>query len=109
VLYPGAVATGIVENTSRLRPETAPQHSARVAEILSTAHRRLQDHGTPPGAVGEMVAEAILADRPYLLTDDLYVDAIRARADALIRSTPGAIAAGLAQGAGQRSPLTETR
>lgn len=93
VLCPGAVATDIVRNTSRLRPDAAPQHSARVAGILSTAHRRLNETGTPPGAVGEMVVEAILANRPYILTDDTFVDAIRARTEALIRSTPQAIAA----------------
>jgi NAD(P)-dependent dehydrogenase (short-subunit alcohol dehydrogenase family) len=96
VLCPGAVATGIVENADRLRPETAPHHSARVAEILSSAHHRLQEQGTPAAAVGEMVVEAILANRPYLMTDDRCVEAIRARADALIRSTPQAIAAGQA-------------
>lgn len=104
VLCPGAVATGIVENTTRLRPAAAPPRSARVAGILSTAHRRLQEEGIPPAEVGEMVAEAITANRPYVLTDDRFADAIRARADALIRSTPGALAAG----AGTH-PLEETR
>lgn len=93
VLCPGAVATDIVENTRKVRPEGSPQHSARVTEILDTAHRRLRELGTPPDDVGEMVVAAILANRPYILTDDRFVDAIRARSDALIASTPRAIAA----------------
>lgn len=67
VLFPGPVATGIVNNTRRIRPGDAPAHSERVTRILDTSHERLQE-GADPDGVGEVVLDAVEHNRPYIAT-----------------------------------------
>ncbi|AHH19833.1 putative oxidoreductase, SDR-family [Nocardia nova SH22a] len=88
VLCPGPVATGIVENTRRRRPDNAPTHSSKITSILETAHEALNDEGLPPSVVGEMVTDAIVHDRPYILTESVSAGPIRDRADALLAAVP---------------------
>ncbi|MGY0499347.1 SDR family oxidoreductase [Nocardia sp. FBN12] len=92
VLCPGPVATGIVDNTRRRRPENAPAHSRRIASILDTAHESLNEQGIPPSEVGEMVTAAIIGDRPYILTENVSAGPIRDRADALLAAMPASLA-----------------
>jgi NAD(P)-dependent dehydrogenase (short-subunit alcohol dehydrogenase family) len=68
VLFPGPVATDIVQNTRGLRPETAPTHSERVTQILDTAHQALNEYGAAPDAVGELVLDAVERNLPYIGT-----------------------------------------
>ncbi|MEV5412259.1 SDR family NAD(P)-dependent oxidoreductase [Thermopolyspora sp. NPDC052614] len=84
VLFPGPVATEIVENTRRMRPETAPPHTKRVTEILDYAHRLLTEQGAPPDGVGELVLDAVETNAPYIATRDELREALQRRTDELI-------------------------
>ncbi|TDE45159.1 SDR family NAD(P)-dependent oxidoreductase [Nonomuraea mesophila] len=79
VLLPGPVATDIVQNARHLRPDAAPVHSARVIEILDTAHHMLKESGTRPDGVGELVLDAVEHDRPYVATRNELSDLLDAR------------------------------
>jgi len=68
VLFPGPVATDIVQNTRGVRPDTAVAHSERVTKILDTAHQHLNRMGADPEAVGELVLDAVERDQPYIAT-----------------------------------------
>ncbi len=68
VLFPGPVATDIVQNTRSLRPEAAPNHSERVTQILETAHQVLNAQGAPPDGVGELVLDAVETNATYIAT-----------------------------------------
>lgn len=68
VLFPGPVATGIVENTRRLRPAGAPAHSGRVTRLLDEAHLHLNRDGADPDGVGEVVLDAVERNRRYIAT-----------------------------------------
>ncbi|WP_236794242.1 SDR family oxidoreductase [Amycolatopsis sp. GM8] len=83
VLFPGPVATGIVENTRRLRPDTAPTHSARVTRILDTAHQLLNEQGASPDGVGELVLDAVETNAPYIATRNEIGDELRRRTEEL--------------------------
>ncbi|WP_432841379.1 SDR family oxidoreductase [Dactylosporangium sp. CA-092794] len=83
VLFPGPVATDIVENTRRLRPDTAPAHSERVTQILDTAHRILNEQGASPDGVGELVLDAVETNAPYIATRNELGEYLRRRNDDL--------------------------
>ena len=68
VLFPGPVATDIVQNTRGIRPDTAPTHSSRVTQILDMAHQVLNEQGASPDGVGELVLRAVETDAPYIAT-----------------------------------------
>jgi 2-hydroxycyclohexanecarboxyl-CoA dehydrogenase len=99
VLCPGEVATDIVENTRRVRPTDVPAHSARITEILQTAHTSLREHGVPPAVVGELVLYAVADNRPYIFTDGRLADLVRSRTDSLLTAMAGvdAVSARLAE------------
>ncbi|MGY4766398.1 SDR family oxidoreductase [Kribbella sp. CWNU-51] len=88
VLCPGPVATDGVENARRLRPADAPAHSAKIAAILDQAQDIVRDQGVQPSVVGELVVDAILRDRPYILTAADNAAPIRARMEALLAAVP---------------------
>lgn len=69
VICPGMVATSIVENTKRLRPEQAERHSSKISAILSGAHERLLTQGESKEDAGERIVSGLLENRPYLFTD----------------------------------------
>lgn len=83
VLFPGPVATDIVENTRRLRPDTAPAHSARVTRILDAAHQQLREQGAAPDGVGELVLDAVERNALYIATRDVIADHLRRRTEEL--------------------------
>ena len=69
VLCPGPVATDIVKNTDDLRPAgDVPSHTVREALAQS---REWLAAGTPPNVVGQMVLDAITAERLHILTDEM--------------------------------------
>ncbi len=74
VLCPGPVATDIVVNTANLRPP-GDVASTAVQEALARSHDWLAG-GTPPNAVGQMVLDAIVAERLHVLTDELVADMV---------------------------------
>lgn len=88
VLCPGPVATDGVKNSQRFRPANAPEHSAKIATILETAHNAVHDHGVSPSVVGELVIDAIIRNRPYIITATDMAAPIRARTDALLDAVP---------------------
>jgi NAD(P)-dependent dehydrogenase (short-subunit alcohol dehydrogenase family) len=83
VLFPGPVATDIVQNTRELRPTNAPTHSVRVKEILDTAHQVLNEQGASPTGVGELVLEAVERNAPYIATRNDLAAALRERTERL--------------------------
>lgn len=83
VLFPGPVATDIVENARNLRPETAPSHTARVSQILDMAHQALNEHGARPDSVGELVLEAVETNAGYIATRNSTGPHLHARTAAL--------------------------
>jgi len=84
VLLPGPVATDIVQNTRTMRPDAAPAHSARVTQILDTAHRLLNDTGARPGDVGELVLDAVEHDHAYIATRNGVRAELELRSQALL-------------------------
>lgn len=84
LLCPGPVATDIVHNTQRLRPEHAPTLSHGGAAVLERAHESLNSLGVSIDAVGQMVLDAIREDRLYIHTDEAVAAAVTARTEALL-------------------------
>jgi NAD(P)-dependent dehydrogenase (short-subunit alcohol dehydrogenase family) len=91
VLCPGPVATDIIARTMETQPETSgslsQEERERRAEGLALATRVLKQ-GVSPDRVGEMVLEAVLADRLYIHTDRIMAPLIEARARALLDAMP---------------------
>lgn len=79
VLSPGPVATDIVENARRARPDTVPAHSARVNALLDNAHRTLQD-GVSIDDVGRLVVDGIRNNKAYIHTGNSSKSVVQARA-----------------------------
>lgn len=88
VLCPGPVATDGVKNARSYRPVNAPEHSAKIATILEAAHDLVQEQGLSPSVVGDLVVDAIIHDRPYVITDPELADLIRSRTEALLDAVP---------------------
>ncbi|MGW0810650.1 SDR family oxidoreductase [Nonomuraea sp. NPDC002799] len=88
VLCPGPVATDGVDNARRLRPADAPEHSAKIETILEAAQNMVREQGVQPSVVGELVVDAIIHDRPYILTAPDNAAPIRARMEALLDAVP---------------------
>lgn len=93
VLCPGPVATDIVARTAVTQPASSEplsdEERARRAATLDMATRMLQQ-GVSPDRVGEMVLEAVLANRLYIHTDRIMAPLIEARAKALLDALPPA-------------------
>ncbi|MEV6981097.1 SDR family NAD(P)-dependent oxidoreductase [Sphaerisporangium sp. NPDC051017] len=83
VLFPGPVATDIVQNTRGLRPTSAPAQSSRVTQILDTAHEVLKAQGASPDAVGELVLEGVETDAAYIATRSELLPYLRLRTEAV--------------------------
>jgi hypothetical protein len=87
------VATDILARTAETQPEpgvplTHAQRKER-AERIALATQILKQ-GVSPDRVGEMVLEAVLADRLYIHTDRIMAPAIEARTKALLEAMPEA-------------------
>ena len=57
------------------------------------SRRIVGDNWMEPEAVGELVADGILADTTYIVTHGFYKDAMRARAEAVLAATPDRVEA----------------
>jgi NAD(P)-dependent dehydrogenase (short-subunit alcohol dehydrogenase family) len=93
VLCPGPVATDILARTLETQPETGEplteEQRKNQAEGIELATQILKQ-GVSPDRVGEMVLEAVLADRLYIHTDRIMAQAIEARSKALLDAMPEA-------------------
>jgi NAD(P)-dependent dehydrogenase (short-subunit alcohol dehydrogenase family) len=93
VLCPGPVATDILARTLETQPETGEplteEQRKNQAEGIELATQILKQ-GVSPDRVGEMVLEAVLADRLYIHTDRIMAQAIEARSKALLDAMPQA-------------------
>ncbi len=89
VLCPGPVATDIVLNTAQSQP-AGHDPSIAVKEALARSHEWLA-RGTPPNAVGQMVLDAIIAQRLHILTDELIADMVAQRAQRILDALPSAL------------------
>jgi NAD(P)-dependent dehydrogenase (short-subunit alcohol dehydrogenase family) len=92
-LCPGPVATDILARTAETQPDPGEplteEQQKRRAEGIELATRVLKQ-GVSPDRVGEMVLEAVLADRLYIHTDRIMAPAIEARCKALLDAMPEA-------------------
>ncbi len=93
VLCPGPVATNIVETSKHGRPEFGPEFSqedhARAADRAARIKGFLSQ-GVSPDAVGEMVLQAVRANRLHIITDRLMLPYIEARQQLLLDAIPPA-------------------
>lgn len=85
VLCPARVATAIVENTRGSRPG-APLPDG-FEQSLNESHESLQT-GVSIDVVGQMVLRAVGDDELYILTDDVIVPHVLARAEAIAAAAP---------------------
>ena len=94
VLCPGPVATDIIARTRDLQPRrderlpTGPEREA--AEARMQQMTAWLARGVPPDAVGQMVLDAVLANRLYIHTDRAVYALIEARTHALLEAMPAA-------------------
>ena len=85
VLCPGAVDTRIVDS-DRNRPTdsaTGREVSSQETAFKEGARQMLRNEGIPPAQVAALVVEAIRDRRFWILPHPEFVDAVRARADAM--------------------------
>lgn len=87
ILLPGPVKSNIHETQSN-RPADLLAASGFKASEERLSRRIVGDNWMEPEAVGELVADGILADRTYIVTHGFYKDAMRARAEAVLAATP---------------------
>lgn len=87
ILLPGPVKSNIHETQSN-RPAHLLAASGYKASEERLSRRIVGDNWMEPEDVGELVADAILADRTYIVTHGFYKDGIRARAEAVLAATP---------------------
>ena len=87
VLCPGFVRSNIHE-AARNRPAHLREGSGFGASEQALAQRVVGNDWMDPDDVGEMVADAILADRLYIVTHGQFSGRMRERAEALLAATP---------------------
>jgi NAD(P)-dependent dehydrogenase (short-subunit alcohol dehydrogenase family) len=87
ILLPGPVKSRIHE-TQANRPAHLLEASGYRASEAKLARRIVGDNWMEPDQVGVLVADAILADRTYIVTHGYYRDAMRARGEQLLDATP---------------------
>ena len=83
-----AASAGVLPHDDRDESELTAARTAKIATILETAHNAVHDHGVSPSVVGELVIDAIIHDRPYIITASDMAAPIRARTDALLDAVP---------------------
>ena len=87
ILLPGPVKSRIHE-TQPNRPKALLEASGFKASEERLSRRIVGENWMEPEAVGELVADGILANRTYIVTHGFYKDAMRARAEAVLAATP---------------------
>jgi NAD(P)-dependent dehydrogenase (short-subunit alcohol dehydrogenase family) len=92
VLCPGPVATNIIQNSLESLPMRSG--SAPTPEQIEMRDKQLAlvsgylANGVAPDDVGSMVLAAVKANRPYIHTDRVMVELIKARTKALLDAMP---------------------
>lgn len=87
ILLPGPVKSKIHE-TQINRPKELLDASGFKDSEAKLQRRIVGENWMEPEAVGELVADAILANRTYIVTHGFYKEAMRARAEAILAATP---------------------
>lgn len=87
VLCPGFVKSNIHE-AARNRPAHLREASGFAASEQALSERVAGEDWMNPDEVGEMVAEAILEDRLYVITHGQFANRMRERAEALLAAAP---------------------
>lgn len=87
VLCPGFVKSNIHE-AARNRPAHLRDASGFSASEQALSERVVGDDWMNPDEVGEMVADAILADQLYVITHGQFANRMRNRAEAVLAATP---------------------
>ena len=90
ILLPGPVKSNIHE-TQANRPRELLEASGFKTSEERLSRRIVGDNWMEPEAVGELVADGILADTTYIVTHGFYKEAMRARAEAVLAATPDRI------------------
>jgi NAD(P)-dependent dehydrogenase (short-subunit alcohol dehydrogenase family) len=89
VLLPGFVRSNIHE-AARNRPAHLREGSGFAESELTLSQRQHGDDWLAPEAVGEMVAEGILANAAYIVTHGEFRNRMRERFDAMMAAVPEA-------------------
>ena len=87
ILLPGPVKSNIHE-TQANRPRELLEASGFKASEERLSRRIVGGNWMEPEAVGELVADGILANTTYIVTHGFYKEAMRARAEAVLAATP---------------------
>ncbi|MBF9149923.1 SDR family NAD(P)-dependent oxidoreductase [Novosphingobium jiangmenense] len=87
VLCPGFVRSNIHE-AARNRPAHLREGSGFVASEQALAKRVVGNDWMDPDLVGEMVADAIVANELYVITHGQFANRMRERAEAVLSTTP---------------------
>ncbi len=88
-LLPGFVKSNIHE-ANQNRPAHLREGSGFAQSEQTLSERQLGDDWMEPETVGEMVADAILANRPYIITHGEFRDSMEARHRAMMAAVPEA-------------------
>lgn len=89
VLCPGFVKSNIHE-AAQNRPQHLREGSGFTRSEQTLSEREVGDNWMEPATVGEMVADAILADQLYVITHGEFRYRMAQRAEALLAATPEA-------------------
>lgn len=87
ILLPGPIKSNI-HQANQNRPEHLRVGSGYGESEAQLAQRQVGDTWMEPEEVGEMVAEAILANRTYVVTHGVFKDFQRARSQGVLDATP---------------------
>lgn len=85
VLCPGAVDTQIVDSDRNRPADSVAGHESTAQETAfkNGARNMLRNEGIPPGQVAALVVEAIRDQRFWIMPHPEFIDAVRARAEAM--------------------------
>lgn len=93
VLCPGPVATNIVSHSLLTHPGAGGELQPAVQARLKAMQNHLHEQGVGIDAVGQMVLEGILADRPFIFTDRMIEELITQRTKDILACLPAPPAA----------------
>lgn len=92
VLCPARVATDIIKRSVDATPKGEVAISKEVQKLIddnvATAGKELHLYGLSIDAVGDMVLKRMQENATYIITDRTMEEAVKARADALIKAMP---------------------
>jgi short-subunit dehydrogenase len=84
VLCPGPINTNISRNSVQFRPNRSkPKTDGNTAGKMAGNIQAILEKGMQPDAVGELVAEAMQADKFWILTHPRWAKAVQNQLDAM--------------------------